>query len=315
MARRRSARINWVGDCTSFVTEKGNCVNFYREEIPGDGYWCAIDGTESASWSDKFEAYKEELGLGMFDTFPHAGAVDMAVAGFASRYNMKVSSRVAAEYEEGDFREWAEGEFDGAGTYVITDIPNSQEKEVSVETASELADAALEVIDMYGKIEKKSRRVAMRKRAGAQNIIDEVYRRVEADAPYSSEEELVDAIGYAIDDVFIPSANVFEAAMDYISDSDVLPLFIDEFYNDAYMYVMQDEASLVDKWHTYTFYVGNDDDRFKEVLDTEDFEDEDDAMSWFESLVTEYFGEDGTFNGYDRYVLYDETADEEVDGN
>lgn len=92
-------------------------------------------------------------------------------------------------------------------------------------------------------MEGRRRRRAMRKRAGSQSHIYEIVSTVEADAPYDSDDDLQEAIDSAIDDALIYTQDVFEIAADYVSDRDIIPMFIAEFYEDVVSQI--DRSSLV----------------------------------------------------------------------
>lgn len=92
-------------------------------------------------------------------------------------------------------------------------------------------------------MEARRRRRAMRKRAGAQSHIYEIVNTVKLDAPYDSDDDLQEAINSAIDDALIYTQDVFEIAADYVSDRDIVPMFIDEFYDDVVSQI--DRSSLV----------------------------------------------------------------------
>ena len=102
-------------------------------------------------------------------------------------------------------------------------------------------------------MEARRRRRAMRTRAGSQSHIYEIVNVVEADAPYDSDDDLQEAIDSAIDNAFIYTQDVFEIAADYVSDRDIIPMFIDEFYEDVVSQI--DRSSLVkDEDEDYNIY-------------------------------------------------------------
>lgn len=178
------------------------------------------------------------------------------------RFNMYVK-RNANNGRRANLRRRAAGSPDemGGGTNVVGPLKNDNRNlsddlllDAPLNDGADADNADYQPDDARERaMEARRRRRAMRKRAGSQSHIYEIVNTVKLDAPYDSDDDLQEAIDSAIDDALIYTQDVFEIAADYVSDRDIIPMFINEFYDDVMSQI--DRSSLIkDEDEDYDIY-------------------------------------------------------------
>ena len=150
------------------------------------------------------------------------------------------------------------------------------------------------------------------------SVVDEVYDLVTLDAPYQDESELERAIDDCIDNKLIYDSDIWEIAQAYLSASDLVGMFYEEFLSECYSAIMDDPESDDLIMVEFTLHIWPDSDEGWEDAsncnwDSEIAEVPYDGMS-LSDVVGEFLDDIGGYPGC-PYVLYDEKNSEVYETN